>query len=129
MTDSRRAPQLGAQLSLGSEERRAAATAQGDADVRHTRELLAVSINCIWDEASMLQTLAPPLSQLRDFFPIFRDTQMNLFRAIYSFTAALLIQSSVLANLLCIMQIPKISAKPKYNIFNPFNLSAKEPYM
>jgi len=46
-----------------------------------------------------------------------------------SFTAALLVQSSVLANLLCVMQISKMSKKTKYKIFNPFNLSAKEPCM
>lgn len=78
----------------------------------------------------LLQGSAPPLSQPRLFsFPMCRhrnDAVHSQLRG--SFTAALLVPSSVPADSLGIMQIPKIPEKPKYEIFNPFNYSAPEPH-
>lgn len=77
-----------------------------------------------------LQGSAAPLSQPRQFsFPVCRhwnDLAHSQHRG--SFTAALLVLSSVPADSLGIMQIPKISEKSKYEIFNPFYFSAPAPH-
>lgn len=79
-------PQREAELSLVSGERGAAV--QDDADPSHAgaaRSPLTVS----GTRGAVLQTSAPPLTQLKEsFFPVCRDTQMNLSR-VSSDTASL----------------------------------------
>lgn len=77
----------------------------------------------------LFQGSAPPLSQPRQVsFPICRHWNYHVHSQLRgSFSAALSVLSSVPADSLGIMQIPRMSEKPKYEIFNPFNFSALEP--